>query len=471
MPQIYRQIAKKIREHHLQTLTFDVFDTILLYQNWPEKQHSLAVVRKWQESLSDLLKIKLSPLELLEWRDYAEHELRYLHSLNSSDELALDYETWFTQIIDFIAERYSLDLSPDQRTLIHQTMLNDQLMVTASLLRPNLPLIQAIANLKQALPELKVYFIADEPFSHDQIEFLLDRHQVTIFDGGISSVDLKARKRNGELYRKIITARTFGPTFDFKTNLHVGDCRRDDLLPVNRLGGHTLAYRPIRARTIRTLAGSLDATIKMYPPFDLFDSRRSAELSRLGLVMKTAPTQVFLLASSQADQLKAEGLALLPQSFASQNLITAPALTPQTMVAALTWLLVSRADQRWNLRAIISLILAINAQPKLSLVEQRRLVYQFCFGSEYPVSELILTHRSETEFLEAFLQDFINADAHYTAHLREAYATTANLLPRDDAKVTIIDTDPSQSSAKLFAEFAKLHGLSNTIAGFTISDC
>lgn len=470
MPYIYTKIAKKLRENHLQSLTLDIFDTVLLYRYWPEQQHAIAVAKKWQASLPDLLGTKLSPLELLEWREYAQHELNYLHSAKGEKNYLLDYETWFAQIIDFVAERYSLELDDAKRELIRQTMLRDQLQATAEILKPNTALIQAITELKKALPELKVYFITDEPYSRDQIQYFLDFFKIEIFDGGASGINLQATKVSGELYRKIESEKTFAENFAFKTNLHIGDSRPDDVLPLRKLDGQVLAYRPIRARTLRTLAGSLDASVKLHPAFDLFGDRRSAELSRLGFLAKNVPEQIFLLASEQADEFKFQGITLLPQSFSGSNIVTAPVLDQKALTAALTWLLISRADQRWNLRAIVSLILALDhPKSKLSPLEKRRQVYSFCFGAEYPASDLILTHRSEEEFLEALLQDFVTVDPRYTEHLREAYASVASFLPRNDAKVLLIDTDPTQATARLFHEFAKLHGLDNPIAGFTIS--
>ena len=162
MPYIYTKIAQKLRENHLQSLTLDIFDTVLLYRYWPEQQHAIAVAKKWQASLPELLGTKLSPLELIEWREYAQHELNYLHSAKGENNFVLDYETWFTQMIDFIAERHSLELDDSKRDLIRQTMLRDQLQAATEILKPNTALIQAITELKKALPELKVYFISTE---------------------------------------------------------------------------------------------------------------------------------------------------------------------------------------------------------------------------------------------------------------------------------------------------------------------
>lgn len=469
MPHIDAKITKLVREHHLQSLTLDVFDTVLLYRYWPDKQHAIAVAKKWQKSLPELLGLELSALELIEWRNLAQHELKFLQSQTASQPAILDYETWFNQILDFIIERYGLEIDDAKLTLARQTMLRDQLQATAELLKPNLALIHAITTLKQALPDLKVYFLSHEPYSRDQIQYFLDYFKVEIFDGGTSAVSCQATKSSGELYRKIEAEHLLSSDFQLKTNLHIGDSRAEDYLPVRQNGGFALHYRPIRARSLRTLAGSLDATIKLQPPVDLFGDRRSAELSRLGFLAKNSPAQTFLLASSQADELKFQGITLLPKSFASENLLTAPSLNPQNLTSALIWLLISRADSRWNLRAIFSLILALEARPKASLLEKRQTIYRFCFGPDCPTSDLILQNRSDQEFLEAFLQDFATADPHYTEHLREAYASCANYLPRHDQPLTIVDHDPTQATMRLFREFAKLHGLGNPISGFTIS--
>lgn len=470
MPQIYNQLAKRIRENHLQSLTLDVFDTVLLYRYWPEQQHTIKVAKKWHESLPDLLGLKLSPLELIEWHEFTRHELNYLRSAKGSNDFVVDYETHFSQMIDFIAERYNLELDDSKRTLIHQTMLRDQLQVTAEILKPNTALLHAIAELKKALPELKVYFITDEPYSRDQIQYFLDFFKIDIFSDGVSGVNCQARKADSSLYRKIVDSQLFGTDFKLQTNLHIGDSRRSDILPVRKLGGQALYYHPFRARALRTFVGEIDALVKLQPPIDLFGDRRSAELSRLGLMAKNFPDQAFLIASEKADEIKFQGITLLPQSFANSNIITAPNLNPKVLTAALIWLLVSRPDQRWNLRAIVNLILALDdSKTKYSKLEQRHHVYEFCFGAEYPTSDLILKNRTDEEFLEAFLQDFATADPRYTEHLREAYASAASFLPRNDSAVTIVDTDPSQATARLFAEFAQLHGLTNSFSGFTIS--
>lgn len=472
MSRIYTQLAQKIRENHLQSLTLDIFDTVLLYRFWPEQQHDIAIAKKWHQSLPDLLGLKLSPLELIEWRKVARHELTSLHYLKfgSNSTFNPDYETWFAEIISLIDERYNLDLDEAKRELIQQTMLRDQLQATAEMVKPNLTLIKAVRDLKTALPDLKVYFLADEPYSRDQIQYFLDYYKVDIFDGGTTSVSLQTAKQNGELFQKVIENQAFGPDFQLKTNLHVGDSHKTDYLPAKKQGSFALHYRPIRMRTLRTLAGFVDAELRLQPAPDLFGDRRSAGLSHLGFLAKNCPDRTFLLISTQADNLKFQGITLAPKSFTSPNIVTAPSLNQHTITRALTWLLLSRADQRWNLRAVFSLIHATNPDnKKLSSLEKRRAIYEFCFGPEYPVSSLILEPRSDQEFFEAFLQDFVTADPRYVEHLREAYATAASFLPRGDVKVTIVDNDPSCASARLFREFAKLHSLDNPIDSFTIS--
>lgn len=470
MPQIYNQIAKRMREDHLQSLTLDIFDTVLLYRYWPEQQHTIKVAKKWRESLTDLLGVDLSSLELIEWYEFTQHELNYLHSAKGVNNFVTDYESRFSQMIDFITERYNLELDDSKRTLIHQTMLRDQLQATVEILKPNTTLIHAVAELKKALPELKVYFIADEPYSRDQIQYFLDFFKIDIFNSGVSGVNYQAHKSDGSLYRKIVSDQLFGTDFQLQSNLHIGDSRRSDILPVRKLSGQALHYRPLRARNLRTLAGKIDALVKLQPPIDLFGDRRSAELSRLGFMAKNFPEQAFLVTSEKADEIKFQGITLLPQSFSSPNIITAPNLNQKNLTAALIWLLVSRPDQRWNLRAIASLILALDdPKAKYSKLEQRRHIYEFCFGTEYPTSDLIMKNRTDEEFLEAFLQDFITADSRYTEHLCEAYASAASFLPRSNSAVTIVDTDSRQNTARLFAEFAHLHGLTNSFSGFTIS--
>lgn len=473
MSRIYTQIAKKLRENHLQSITLDIFDTVLLYRNWPEQQHDIAVAKIWHQSLPELLGTTLSPLELLEWRKLTHHELYYLHTINHDEAqpFILDYETWFAQMISFISERYNLDLDNTKRELIQQTMLRDQLQATTDLVKPNRSLIQAISELKKALPDLKVYFLSDGSYSRDQIQHFLDFYHIEIFDGGTTSVTSKATKQTGDLFQKIEQTQLFSSDFHLKANLHIGDNRQADFLAAKKHGSFALHYRPLRARSLRTLAGFVDAEIRLQPGSDLFGDRRSAELSRLGFLAKNHLNHVFLLTSSEADNLKFQGITLLPESFAGSNIITAPSLDQTSVTRALVWLLMNRADGRWNLRAVFSLIQAANhsSTKKLTDLDKRRAVYEFCFGSEYPTSDLILKSRTESEFFDAFLQDFATAEPRYTEPLREAYASTASFLPRSEAKITLVDTDPTQATAQLFREFAKLHGLDNIIDGFTVS--
>ena len=482
MPNLYDQLASKIRETGAKTLTLDLFDTILLRKSWPIDRQDLQTAAAWKTHLPEFFG-SYSPSTILSWRQYAYRELRKLHGDNPLTEFQPSLEVWFGTLVDLMTNFYHVDLTalqpttdeagsqssepktdskdgqnsesnnPDPRAHLLEVMVQDELDAALQNLTPNRPFIDALASLKQALPELKVFFLEDSTYRTAELQKLLDHFEIKTFDGGLSSVDAAVTKRSGRLYQYLQDTDSLASDFELKANLHIGDNHLSDYRQALRAGSFALHYRPIRLRGLRTLIGRGQALHATHRD-NHFPS--TAQLAPLSLCAAAShhPETRYIIPSELI--LHFDGLTL------PDNLQPLPQLSQLSVTQATVWLLANRHDQAWNTSTITRII------TRYLNDNSRSAIYDFCFQNDFPRSDFLLNCRSDDEFRAALLYDLTAADTEFTAHLRQAYVDLAELLPLAQEGIAIVDPDPRHPIQSLFSEFAKLHGVDTPIEAQTL---
>ncbi len=462
-PKLYSKITKLIKSQKIKSLTVDVFDTIMLYGYWPADLRYYDIAVRWLPTIHRYISPDITTYELYDRRIEAKRALDQQH-------LSSRIDIWLDVMVDGLCSKYNVELDENTTMEILTALMAIELEFEMENVRPNTALIDQLAKLKKTFPKLKIYFIADSTFMSEQISMILNVHEVTIFDGGVSSADYNKTKASGELFEQL--EHDFGPSFDLSKNLHLGDGREPDFLAPSQHDSLAIHYRPIRMRGLRTLVGTAWLKALQFSAQHRAHrtSRRSsgsiwedyghtlAEIYRAWTcqmqdLARTHDTEDVILAGEDAIQLAHTS------SILQNNELTriAPELTKPSVLRAFIWLLAASQTERWDAARLLQ---HLASSEQLS----RTQLYDICFEKSYLYSPLAINSFDDDTFYTHFLQELLTADAKYTASIRQCYKTVASYLPSTDKPVFFIRLHDDNLVA-IFQNFAELHGITNHFSG------
>lgn len=455
-----KKILKLIETKHLTTLTVDIFDTILLNDYWPKALRQYELAGQWTGDICHVAALQVTVYELFALRRQAERELRFAGRPLQID-LVLD------AMLDLLCAKYSIKLSSDDRLQLLATMIASEIQFQIYNSHPNHSLIAALNNIKERYPELKIYFVTDTPFFAEQIKTILQIFGIKIFDDGISSSDVACEKQSGDLYETLSSKLPFD--FDLMHNLHLGDHRTPDYLMPILHDSSAIHYRPMRMRGLRTLVGKtalhiieINATRRekrRYKQLSSLPSNAGSDWKQYGLLLAQIEqiwtTQINLQAelNDQVTYLLTSSLNDLKSNRAN---VLSTTLDKNRLVRAYVWLLATFDTSRWNAGKLLQLV------AKEAGITHRTELYKVCFGKDYVVSEFALTSQADTEFYPEFLAEIKTMEAEPASLLRQDYEYVLGLLTQK-AQLCLIEK-VNDGTAKLFQEFARLHGATNNIS-------
>lgn len=461
-PILYKKIQKLIKTKQLTSLTIDIFDTILFNDYWPAELRIYDLARKWAADIYRLTTLNLRAYELFDLYQFAQEELNRTNHPPRID-LALDI------MLDMICLKHKATLNSEERLSLLAAMIATSLQFKITNVRPNHNLIAQITNLKQANPDLKVYFLADSCFCATQIKTMLEILGIKIFDNGIASSDLNADKSSGAIYEQLAAEFT---NFDLARNLHLGDHRVPDYLMPILHDSIAIHYRPVRMRGLRTLVGKSALRVIRFqanhqerknftannPEVTLGDGWRKYGTIK-GEWQKLWGWQVTVRAQLVAEQnyLLANNLSELEINFSETSNIMSSALNQTLVVRAFVWLLATFETTRWNAPKLLQLV------AKAANITKREQLYQICFGDDAVFSQLALESHTTDEFFQELLNEVKNGDAELSKNLRSSYEQLVQYLPRDEKNCCVVVKNSDQTTM-LFREFARLHGVGNEIS-------
>lgn len=439
-PILYHRILKLITKYQLKSLTFDVFDTIILNEYWPQDLRHYDLAIKQLPLIQKFISSDLTTYEILDLRRYARRLLR-------SKGITLRLDTWLTELVELILIKYPTNLTDDQQLELIANLIKLELEFTLENCKPNQPLLAQLQLIKQLHPDLKIYFTSHSHFTSAQIKLLLQIFQINLFDDGATLADFD--KVDRELFDLLPNS------FQISQNLHIGDHYHQDFLHAKHMDSHALHYRPIRLRGLRTMVGS--AWIQVLQLSALCRAKRlsfnehnqlSTELSQIYAHKISATVSL-----DYNNYILSAHLTHLDTS-SYPNLKTFPELNRITLLRAFIWLLATFDSPRWNAPQLLSLLL------QQTTLQTRTQLYNFCFTPNYIYSHLAIQSFTDDEFYQVFLSEIRNADPEFTQNLRESYEMAILALPQNDKPTTFISIN-NDGSAELFRDFARLHNLAN----------
>lgn len=447
-PPLYHKILKQIQQHKLQSLTVNIFDTIILNEYWPSDLRLYDLTIKQLPLLQTAISTDLTAYEVFSLRLYAK-------KLTLLDQPTLRLDLWLDKLIDLLSLKYHKILTDDQNLDLLANLIKVELEFTINNCRPNLPLLAQLHQLKQAFPDLKIYFLTNTYIPSAQIKALLEIFQIDIFDNGASGADL------GTNYPTLFSQ--LPNNFDPERNLHLGDSRQRDIITLRSQGCKTIHYRPLRMRGLRTLIGA--TWLHILNSRAIFTARHNAPadpLVTLGQVLTLKD-----LAYREINQhlslnpniyFCADNITNLSVNHSSTvngdltHIHTIPGLNSLNLFPAFVWLLANFSSPRWNAPELLKLLMQQEG------ITSRSTLYHLCFSPDYVYSQLAIDSFTEAEFYQVFLDEVRNADPHYTTLPRNSYETLVNNFPPADHPI-VFATVFNDNNIDLFREFARLHGI------------
>lgn len=500
-PTLHKKILKLIDEHHLTSMTVDIFDTVLMREYWPSKLRRLDLAREWHTIFqSAYTAIALTPFEIFDAYTYCSHIVSEVHGTDRLD-LTLDL------MIDFLCTKYSVALTSDQKFQLLVSLIRTALEFEIAHTSVNDHLLDQLKFVKQLHPELKIYFLTDNRLGLGQIRTLLDIKSVDIFDGGACSSDLGASKGSGKIFP--LLAAEFGSDFDLTKNLHLGDERHADFLMPTLHDSYALHYRPIRFRGLRTLIGKSALRVHCL----LAHLRESRRLHNLPALQNWS---TYGLLTAEAQQLLTMDLRLRAQLMSGADfLITGPnaetiyqsatdedsnlrlatELTIENLLRAFAYLL-ANFQGAWDAANLLRLIAGhaetslhpatpateatiISLYAEISFSRPRQstsaseatppestyaALIHLLLGPNRVVSPLALQSFDDRSFYTYILNEVRTNSISPSPDdpNRTAYEAIVRLLPQSQRPLYIVHRD-SDAIAELFHEFARLHGITSEI--------
>jgi len=452
-PTFYHKISKLIAKHQFQSITIDVFDTIILNEYWPSQLRYYDLSGKQLPVIHQFIAKQITHYELYDTRTHAAKLLQ-------SSVLPQSLDIWLTETVELLCIKHGTILTNEQKLNLLAELIKIELEFIIENCHPNQKLITQLQHLKQHNPNLKLYFLNDSYLTSEQIKLLLQIYQIDLFDNGASIADL-ANHSKENLFEHL------PQDFHLYTNLHLDD-HRQNVRQLKKISAHALHYRPIRMRGLRTLIGQ--TWLLLLRHFTLRHARQFAPLDTWTTVgkiiaLRNQITAQNLIAFSNLHTgnylLTVETPNLEPLH--QPNFYHAEALNKDTIIQAFIWLLSNYSSPRWNAPELLKFLL------QETNITSRVKLYQTCFTSDYVYSKLAVTSFSETKFYQIFLDEIRTAAPAYTQSLRQAYELALSLLPTDQYTTTFFVTMHNDSAAELFREFARLHNIATPIKGLALN--
>ena len=126
MRNLYRIIENEIKEKGIETITLDIFDTVLLRKIWPEDMQFLKVSRKWIPELREVFSNNIQEYELYSLRMYTRKELlniNYTYDTDREKEYDVNLKIWFKSILEQLSMKYSIKLRREEIEKLVQKMI------------------------------------------------------------------------------------------------------------------------------------------------------------------------------------------------------------------------------------------------------------------------------------------------------------------------------------------------------------
>ena len=469
------------------TITVDIFDTILMRRVWPEGLQFLEAAKRSVSIFNEMIDTSITPYEVYSWREYIRTEIltakrqdAYAHN-----DVDLTLEEWFSELYSVLTAKYTAVPKKISAATL-KSLIDIELQVEKEYTAPNQKLVETLRQKKADNPALKIFFVSDMYLTAAQVEELLTYHGINdVFDGGITSTDAGNAKHSGRLFHQLHIAKGIFDAIDISHNLHIGDSYHSDVEMARLAGSSAIHYNPTRLRRARTFAGRLKLKmtklraykregmaykkalknsrniqdskhLHMHDLGFLFSQPMASYLLHVGLQSEFVPEKHYIFVSSEASTFVEAGKKLFGSLYERPE--TAIKLNRKRTISAVAWTIIQRQDEQ-----LMSKLVKTIRYGEVS--ENRKELYDFLLTSDYVVNEAEINSLHTKEFYAKLYTDLQSADKKYTKHLHEDYEYVMSTLPSDDKTVVICDVGWGGTVQAVYTIFAELHNYKGKIEG------
>lgn len=482
-----KKLHTSIETNIINTITVDIFDTILMRKVWPEGLQFLEVSKRSIAVYQEAINPAITPYEVYSWREYIRNE--YLNAKRQDayahNDVDLTLEEWFSELYTALTAKYNGAPKTIPKTTL-SALLEAELALEKEYTKPNEALVATLREKKADNPKLKVFFVSDMYLTTGQVEEMLEHHGILdLFDGGITSTDAGNAKHSGRLFHQLHAEGGVFEAIDVANNLHIGDSYHSDVAMARSAGSLAFHYAPTRLRRARTFAGRIQLklikiaayrreqkaytkakrasrsiknsnNLHMHDLGFLFSQPMASYLLHVGNMAKFVPEKHYVFVSSEATTFVEAGKKLFGKLYDKPE--TAAKLNRKRAISAVAWTIIQRADERLMPKLIKTIRYG-------EVSENRKELYDFLLTSDYEVNEAKLNSLHQKEFLKKLYTDLQNAPAKYTKHLKEHYEYVYSTLPKDEKTVVICDVGWGGTVQAVYTIFAELHDYKGKIEG------
>lgn len=446
-PILYHKILKLVEQDQLQSITIDVFDTVLLFNSWPDSLRTSKLAKDWASRFRKFISEDVTDYEVYDW-------YRFTGQLLKDSDQPIRSDLQIETTVRLLCNKYHAKIDNNQKFEFLASLITDELSFMVDNTKINRSLIAQLSVIKQLAPKVKIYCSSNSRLTCDQVRTLMQINDIEIFDDGACTSDFDFPCPTF-LDRANKLSKNFMPS----ANLHISASHEEYRAAIES-GSMAYHYRPIRMRGLRTLIGqTIDSCTNQSAHHRERLKTTTFPTSELDHIIRQATDLWHCQILTQLDLCK-DTAFLLPATDATldsrDNLTQAPDLDQDTILRAFIWLLANHDSYRWDAASLLKLLI------KSAGISNRLALYQLCYDSSYITSEFIINSREEDAFWSSFLSEIRNNSSENIELLRQSYITAAKYLPRDDKKLQFINLSHDHS-AWLYREFARLHDLNNEI--------
>lgn len=480
-------LRNHLETNTINTITVDIFDTILLRRVWPEGLQFIEAAKRCISIFQSSIDENITPFEIYSWREYVRHEVldgkrQDPHSVNDVD---LNLEEWFTELYSVLHAKYhgkSAKISKKDLS----ALIGTEMQIEKEYTQPNSRLIDTLRAAKKANPKLKIFFASDMYLTTKQVEEMLDHHSILdLFDGGITSTDAGNAKHSGRLYYHMHTLNDGFKDMKLSHNLHIGDSYHSDVEMARIAGSASLHYHHTRLRRVRTLIGRVQLKLIKLRAFKkeakhykkslarsraidnnknrhmhdlgfLFSQPMAAYLLHVGLMATYTKDKHYIFASSEAKMFVDAGKQLFGDFYKHPE--AAIKLNRKRSIHAVAWTIITKNDP-----SLITKLVKTVRYGEIS--DNRKELYDFLLTSDFGVNEAEINAMPTKKFYQKLHEDLQSAKPKFTKHLKDDYTYVRSTLPEDGRTVVICDVGWGGTVQAVYTVFAKLHDYEGAVEG------
>lgn len=244
------RIKRLIRKNNPETITVDVFDTLLMRKIYPEDLQFLKHAKEASKILEPILKTPINAETFYGFRKYCRAIIDESKQQEKLDREA-HIEEIFSLIIRGLCQKHEIKISEEEQASLVIQLIKKELELEWKYLTLNKGLIKLLR--KQKSNGKKIFFISDIYLDREHIQALFERFKILdLFEGGVCSANVGYCKGSGKLYKKIAQGKILSEVSPL-SNLHIGDNKISDYLSAKRFGHLAHHYKTWHHRPMRPL--------------------------------------------------------------------------------------------------------------------------------------------------------------------------------------------------------------------------